>query len=168
MKMAILIYYQPLISMNPLLKKLNYKDQPRMLVLNAPKSFQNVLSDLSPDTHLSLKLEKEKAFDFILAFVRYQEEINHLAPLFNAVLAGDGLLWFAYPKASSKKYQCNFNRDTGWNVLGSFGFEPVRQVAIDEDWSALRFRRVEHIKKMSRRQNMAISEAGRKKTKGKE
>mgnify|MGYP005835701873 CR=1 FL=1 len=28
--------------------------------------------------------------------------------------------------------------------------EPVRQVAIDEDWSALRFRRVEYIKTMTR------------------
>lgn len=165
MKMAIFIYDQPLISMNPLLKKLNYKDQPRMLVLNAPKSFQSVLSDLSTETNLFIKLENQKAFDFILAFVRHQEEINHLAPLFNAVLPGDGLLWFAYPKASSKKYRCNFNRDTGWTILGSFGFEPVRQVAIDEDWSALRFRRVEHIKKMNRQQDMAISKEGKKKTK---
>lgn len=138
-----------------------------MLILNAPDSFQKVLADLSPDTQLSQQLEKEKAFDFILAFVRYQEEINHLAPLFNAVLPGDGLLWFAYPKATSKKYSCNFNRDSGWTMLGSFGFEPVRQVAIDEDWSALRFRRVEYIKKMSRQKTMAISEAGKKKTHGK-
>jgi hypothetical protein len=152
--------------MNPLLKKLNYKDQPQMLVINAPDSFQKVLNELGTGTRLSLQLDKEKAFDFIMAFVRYQEEINHLAPLFNAVLEGDGLLWFAYPKASSKKYQCNFNRDTGWAMLGSLGFEPVRQVAIDEDWSALRFRRVAYIKKMSRRKDMAISEVGKKKTKG--
>lgn len=138
-----------------------------MLILNAPDSFQKVLADLSPDTQLSQQLEKEKAFDFILAFVRYEEEINHLSPLFNAVLPGDGLLWFAYPKATSKKYSCNFNRDSGWTMLGSFGFEPVRQVAIDEDWSALRFRRVEYIKKMSRQKTMAISEAGKKKTHGK-
>jgi len=38
-----------------------------------------------------------------------------------------------------------FNRDTGWDVMRSAGFDTVRQVAIDEDWSALRFRRQEHI-----------------------
>jgi hypothetical protein len=27
------------------------------------------------------------------------------------------------------------------------GFDTVRQVAIDDDWSALRFRRVEYIKR---------------------
>jgi len=58
---------------------------------------------------------------------------------------GDPLLWFAYPKGSSKKYRCAFNRDTGWDVLKSLGFDTVRAVAIDEDWSALRFRRVECI-----------------------
>ena len=39
------------------------------------------------------------------------------------------------------------NCDSGWPVLGAAGFEPVRMVAIDADWSALRFRRVEHIKR---------------------
>jgi hypothetical protein len=56
------------------------------------------------------------------------------------------VLWFAYPKGSSKKYTCEFNRDSGWKVIRSLGFDSVRQVAIDEDWSALRFRRVEYIK----------------------
>ena len=30
--------------------------------------------------------------------------------------------------------------------MRSAGFDTVRQVAIDEDWSALRFRRLEYIK----------------------
>ncbi|MFM7857171.1 MAG: hypothetical protein ACKO96_35940, partial [Flammeovirgaceae bacterium] len=43
-----------------------------------------------------------------------------------------------------------FNRDNGWSILGKLGFEPVRMVAIDEDWSALRFRKPKDIKKMTR------------------
>ncbi len=46
-------------------------------------------------------------------------------------------------------------------TLGAAGFEPVRMVAIDEDWSALRFRRVEHIKKMTR--SFAMTDAGKEK-----
>jgi hypothetical protein len=45
-------------------------------------------------------------------------------------------------------------------VLGDAGFEPVRQVAIDEDWSALRFRRVEYIKSMTRDPRRKISGKG--------
>ena len=67
------------------------------------------------------------------------------------------------PPGTSKKYKCEFNRDSGWLVLGAAGFEPVRMVAIDDDWSALRFRRVEHIKKMARNPDGAISTAGKSK-----
>ena len=59
---------------------------------------------------------------------------------------GDAVVWFAYPKGTSKKYKCDFNRDTGWDALKSAGFDTVRAVAIDEDWTGLRFRRVEFIK----------------------
>jgi len=40
-------------------------------------------------------------------------------------------------------------------------------VAIDEDWSALRFRRVEFIKAMTRRVSSAMTKEGKAKTKQK-
>lgn len=48
-------------------------------------------------------------------------------------------------KGTSKRYACEFNRDTGWQVIRGLGFDSVRQVAIDEDWTTLRFRRKEYI-----------------------
>jgi len=70
---------------------------------------------------------------------------------------------FAYPKKSSKKYTCEFNRDNGCQTLEDLGFEPVRMVAIDEDWSALRFRKVKHIKTLTRNPDWIMSEEGKKK-----
>jgi hypothetical protein len=52
--------------------------------------------------------------------------------------------------------------NTGWSKLGELGFEPVRQVALGEDWSALRFRRVAVIKKMTR--SFAMTAEGKAKT----
>lgn len=82
----------------------------------------------------------------------------------------DAIVWFAYPKGSSKKYKSQINRDNGWNVLGREGFEPVRMVAIDEDWSAVRFRRAGFIKNMTRDKEHLLSErvkkAGGQKTLG--
>jgi hypothetical protein len=52
---------------------------------------------------------------------------------------------FAYPKGTSKTLKSEVNRDSGWDVLRSAGFDTVRLVAIDADWSALRFRRKENI-----------------------
>jgi len=72
--------------------------------------------------------------------------VDALVPLIAARAQGDAIVWFTYPKGSSKKLKCDFNRDTGWDALKAAGFETVRAVAIDEDWTGLRFRCVEFIK----------------------
>jgi hypothetical protein len=82
----------------------------------------------------------------LLAFVTRKSEVDALAKAVAARTPGDAIVWFAYPKGTSKKYTCDFNRDTGWDALRAAGFDTVRAVAIDEDWTALRFRRVEYIK----------------------
>ena len=78
---------------------------------------------------------------------------------------GDAIVWFAYPKGTSKRYKSEINRDTGWQALGQAGFEPVRAVAIDEDWSALRFRRVEFIKTMTRAKEHRMTAQGKARSK---
>lgn len=147
--------------MSVIFKKLNLKDQNEILVLNAPESFQPELAFLT-DVAVRQSVDDIRQIGFSLAFVTKQDELNMLAKSIAGKTEGDATVWFAYPKASSKKYKCEFNRDTGWEVLGQLGFEAVRQVAIDEDWSALRFRRVEFIKTMIRDKTMAMTEQGRK------
>lgn len=83
---------------------------------------------------------------FALAFAVTQNELDTVSKLLVANSEGDAVVWIAYPKGSSKRYQCEFNRDSEWRLLAEAGFETVRQVAIDEDWSALRFRRKEYVK----------------------
>ncbi|GHG43207.1 hypothetical protein GCM10012320_07180 [Sinomonas cellulolyticus] len=50
----------------------------------------------------------------------------------------DRLAWVAYPKA--KKLGTDLNRDILARDMIALGADPVRQVSIDETWSALRFR----------------------------
>ena len=45
-------------------------------------------------------------------------------------------IWVAYPKAN----KADINRDSLWPILAEFGMRPISQVAIDDTWSALRFR----------------------------
>jgi hypothetical protein len=42
----------------------------------------------------------------------------------------------AYPKGG----RADINRDSLWPILAEDGFRPVSQVALDDTWSALRFR----------------------------
>ncbi|WP_072016065.1 hypothetical protein [Leptolyngbya sp. KIOST-1] len=146
--------------MTPLFKKLNLTAQGEILVVNAPTSFEPELLGLEGVT-THRQVEAIAAIAFALVFVTQQAEVDDLAQAIAPRAMGDSILWFAYPKKSSKTYTCEFNRDTGWAVLGDLGFEPVRQVAIDADWSALRFRRVEYIKSMTRNPKMALSQEGR-------
>ena len=80
---------------------------------------------------------------------------------------GDAVIWFAYPKSSSKRYQTTLTRDNGWQALGDLGFEAVRMIAIDEDWSAKRYRRAEFIKTLNRDPKHAMSKAGKEKARKK-
>ena len=53
-----------------------------------------------------------------------------------ADLATAAAFWVAYPKGG----RADINRDSLWPILGEHGFRPISQVALDETWSALRFR----------------------------
>lgn len=141
-------------------RKLNWKGQPAV-ILNPPDSFQPELAALEP---VDVRHTLQGPISFLLAFVTRQNEVDVVARGVARKAEGDAVIWFAYPKGTSKRYRCEFNRDTGWAALGAAGFEPVRQIAIDEDWSALRFRRVEHIKTMKRDPKRALTSRGRART----
>jgi len=51
-------------------------------------------------------------------------------------LSRPGTFWVAYPKAN----RSDINRDTLWPILSEYGMRPIGQVAVDDIWSALRFR----------------------------
>src|SRR5882757_6658244 len=126
--------------MTTVFDKLNLKSQKEILVLNAPASFERELDGLK-GVLVNRQVEKVKGFEFALVFATKQTEVNRLTKALATKAQGDAILWFAYPKGTSKKYKCDFNRDNGWEALRKLGFDTVRQVAIDDDWSALRFRR---------------------------
>ncbi|HSR70726.1 MAG TPA: hypothetical protein VLU25_22575 [Acidobacteriota bacterium] len=130
-------------------KKLNLKSQEEIVVLNAPHSFEPEIAELE-GVEVVRKCAEVQSLTFALAFVTRQDELNGIAGELAQRAEGDALLWFAYPKQSSKRYSCDFNRDTGWKRIMELGFRPVRAVAIDEDWSALRFRRREYVKSSKR------------------
>lgn len=139
--------------------KLNLKDQAAIYVCRAPDSFQPMIEEAAATVRVHTSLPKQGSVSFALLFAIRQDEVDQYAERIAALSTGDDIIWVAYPKGSSKRYKCEFNRDNGWAKFGEAGFEPVRMVAIDEDWSALRFRRVQHIKKITR--SFAITAEGK-------
>jgi hypothetical protein len=145
--------------------KLNLKNQTQIVVLDAPASFESELAALK-GVEIIRDLKKVKEVTFSLAFVTTKEQIDALAPAIARKAEGDAVVWFAYPKGTSKKYKSQIDRDNGWNALGHEGFEPVRMVAIDEDWSGKRYRRERFIKNMTRPREYRLTERGKKRPAG--
>ncbi|MGZ6267602.1 MAG: hypothetical protein ACXWNR_03435 [Candidatus Limnocylindrales bacterium] len=62
--------------------------------------------------------------------------VRSLADSLGAELSGPPILWFLYRKGN----RADVNRDSLWRLLADYGIRPITQVAIDDEWSALRFR----------------------------
>lgn len=152
--------------MTPLFKKLNFKSHPHIFCINPPASFQTELVAMQAFTTICTTTEPA-TIEFAMAFGTTLAEVEKFTHQIAPKLAEDGIYWFCYPKKSSKNYTCEFNRDTGWAVMGKYDLEGVRQVAIDADWSALRFRNVHQIKKITRSKKMALTQAAKERTTGK-
>ena len=141
--------------------KLQRGDRTPVVVLDAPISFESHLEAVEADVVRAIP--DDATTSFLLAFVLAPSDVARVAAELGSV-PGDAVIWFAYPKKSSKRYTSTISRDVGWEPLGIAGFEPVRQVALDQDWSALRFRRVSYIRTLRRSTDRALSDEGRART----
>ncbi|MDZ7635960.1 MAG: hypothetical protein U5L72_16605 [Bacteroidales bacterium] len=131
--------------MDDILKKLKYGDQERIAVLNAPDEFRERISGLLPDVRIDTEINARYLYDFMIAFTPGSSDVEKIVPACIHNLSDDGKLWMAYPKGTSRKYTSDINRDHGWNTVEETGFRRVAQVAIDNDWSALRFRNARYV-----------------------
>ncbi|MCX6326725.1 MAG: hypothetical protein NT144_08785 [Bacteroidia bacterium] len=132
--------------MKKLLEKLNYKGQERIAVINAEDSFNISLSNELRDVMIDKTIDPRFPYNFIIIFVKSVSEVEFHTPTALHNLMADGVLWFCYPKKTSKKYSSDVDRDHGWKALNDSGLQGIRMVAIDDDWSAMRFRNVKFIK----------------------
>lgn len=111
-----------------LAKKLNLKPGTKLRVIGKPKDVD--LGDVDVTALANVK--------DVLVFVATLAGLERTgAPLVDAARA-DRIAWAAYPKAG--QLGTDLNRDVLWKALEKKGVQPVRQVALDEVWSALRFR----------------------------
>lgn len=148
---------------SPVIKKLQFKDRGQpVLIMNAPKVYNDISAAFTGEVD---KAPKREAYEFVQVFGISNAEIQSLAREAAKVITEDGLFWLCYPKKSSKVYKgSDCSRETVAVLLAHEGYEPVRQIAIDEDWSALRFRPVDKIKTMVR--DFAATEKGKERTQG--
>lgn len=159
--------------MEKVLKKLGYKGEVPVLVLNAPESFKEEAFSVfgeAPKVEFDEKNDKNK-FRFVMVFLYELADVEKYKKIAVDALNEEGRIYLTYPKKTSKKYKSDISRDILWPMLGEFGYEPVSLFSVDDDWSAMRFKKAEEIKSMIRTvastevAQKRIDEMNKKKTK---
>lgn len=129
-----------------LLKKLNVKDQKTALIINLPEDMKAMID--SWREVLDVEFEPNGGiYPFVLLFAKDRDSLVKGKDILKRVMDPKELIWVAYPKKSSRNYKSDLSRDDFWEALKDLGLEPVRQVALSDDWSALRFKKGEDIKR---------------------
>lgn len=93
------------------------------------------------NSHMTLELTVPQAAvgdaDAVLVFTANEAELRQNLAALKAA-AADKLTWLAYPKA--KQLGTDINRDIVRDIANQNGLDPVRQIALDDTWSALRLK----------------------------
>jgi hypothetical protein len=112
--------------------KLQLKSGQSVAVVNRP---QDASLDLGSDHPV---VPAAEAADAVIVFSTTSAELGRLSDQFVPTAKRDALTWVAYPKAG--KLGTDLNRDVLAELVKARGVQPVRQVALDDVWSALRLR----------------------------
>lgn len=121
---------------NPLIKKLVIKPNNRLAILNAPQGYRDLLGALPDGVQASDQLEGE--FDVIHAFFIKKADLEPQINTLKNHLKSGGILWVSYPKAG--KLGTDLKRDPLYELMKQYGIEANQQIAIDDNWSAMRFK----------------------------
>src|SRR5512143_343573 len=112
----------------------------KLIVINAPKGYTEQLTKELKDLTVSARASGQA--EAVLLFVHSLAEATERAPKAGQLVKPGGMLWIAYAKGTSK-VKTDVNRDRLWAAIQPLGWQPIRQIALDEVWSAMRFKPVE-------------------------
>jgi hypothetical protein len=122
-----------------LAKKLQIKAGTRVLVLGGPEGYLERLGPLPEGAEVRTRGGGRAAFDVVHVFAEDRTGLDRRWAAASGAVRPGGIPWVSYPKQASGAGS-DLNRDVLREELASRGWEAVSQVAVDERWSALRFK----------------------------
>jgi hypothetical protein len=131
-----------------LLEKLQFKDEKNLLIQGLPSAIEKQFVKLAFAKNLS-PLLKSRKIDFALVFAVNEQQLGNIVREVLPALQPDGKFWVAYPKIGSK-IATTLNRNCSWVCITGYGYESVRQVALDHVWTAIRFKKVDTVAALAR------------------
>lgn len=131
--------------MKTLFQKLKLENQDAILVINEPEGFSEELASLV-DIEIYQSLIQINKIEFALLFVTTIEELENQLPTLLHKLKEDAILWIAHPRKRSERLFTDITDEYSWTTLNRNCFEAVKQLKVNDDWEAVRFRKLEYLK----------------------
>ncbi|MBS1743577.1 MAG: YdeI/OmpD-associated family protein [Bacteroidetes bacterium] len=122
-----------------LFEKLQLKDEKNLLIQGIPSTIEKQFIKLSFAKCVT-PLLKIKKIEFALVFAVSKKQLCDIITEVFPILQPGAKVWIAYPKITSK-IASDLNRDCHWEVLDKYGFVADEQIAIDNTWTAVMFKK---------------------------
>jgi hypothetical protein len=121
-------------SDKPVAERLQVKSDRRLAVIGASAALDGLVGARKTRAAVT-------AADVVLLFVPDRAAFDANLPGLLRKMPQTAILWVAYPKLTSP-LAADLSRDVIHKLAPKYGLDTVSQIAIDEDWSALRLKRI--------------------------
>lgn len=122
-------------SGTPLAKKLGIKEAHRVLLVDAPPGYQQMLAPLPAAVEFTGSADA--AVDVAQVFVTQKEELALHLDALRKTLKPDAALWVSWPKKAAK-VPTTVTEDTVRELALPLGFVDIKVCAVDAVWSGLK------------------------------
>lgn len=120
-----------------LFNKMGIRAGQHTLILNAPAEYQEKLEALP--TGVEFASLPQDGYDCMHLFIQDANELDNLISKALASIPYDGLFWLSFPKRNARP-ETGLSREIVWDKMEKYGLQPVAQVSVDENWTAIQFR----------------------------
>lgn len=121
-------------SDKPVAERLQVKGDRRLAVVGASAALEKTVGAAKARSEVTQA-------DVVLLFAADRGSLDKSLPKLLKALPPAAIFWIAYPKLSSK-LAADLSRDIIHALAPAHGLDTVSQIAIDDDWSALRLKRI--------------------------
>jgi hypothetical protein len=111
-------------SGTPLGRKLGFKEDMRVVLINPPRGYDELVAPVPMGVRFSSRLTEKR---------RLSEALRAAVPR----LKQDGMIWVSWPKKSAK-VTTDITEDTIREVAFPLGLVDIKVCAVDEVWSGLK------------------------------
>ncbi|MGN6398097.1 MAG: YdeI/OmpD-associated family protein [Mucilaginibacter sp.] len=118
-------------------KKLQVKPGKRWLFYDAPENYLATMNPMPEGAKAVFDFDGD--FDGVQLFVKNSAELKDRLKIIMPFLKPDTIFWITYPKKSSG-IPSDLEMTSSWDELAHYGYNGVAAAAIDQTWTALRFR----------------------------